>query len=401
MSSLDDDDAPDLVDMIEDGDDESGVPSLLTVDEVDMDIEKSQSTEARPRVPLTVLTGFLGSGKTTLLKYIFTKEHGKRIAVIQNEFGEDIGIEKATVMGEDGQESQEWLELPNGCVCCSVKSDLVLTIETLMERKDRFDYILLETTGVADPGPLISSFWMDDELHSDVYLDGVLTVVDSKHILERIENNIIGSFSGDGDIEKMAASSAPVQGHPSTRVNEAQRQIAFADRVLVNKCDLVTEVELKKVESIIRTINSLAPLYRTEHCQINLDALLGIGAYLHKDETLADMEARAGPLIPGRGAGACSNSSTCDDKDHHHDTGHLHHDLSNSLSVTTICLERCGNANRDRLRQWLASLMWDDDERGDLVDVKEDRDKKFRYRCRHRHRTPAEWTKEPVGCGSQ
>mmetsp|Transcript_7997 Transcript_7997/g.12145 ORF Transcript_7997/g.12145 Transcript_7997/m.12145 type:complete len:162 (-) Transcript_7997:3-488(-) len=140
-----------------------------------------QSQTTKP-VPVTLISGFLGSGKTTLVNYILSEHHGKRIAVIQNEFGDQIGIEEAmTIKDQDGKSTQQWLELPNGCLCCSVRDDLVVTIENLLEKKEsKFDYILIETTGLADPGRVASIFWLDDQLESRLYLDAVVILVDSK-----------------------------------------------------------------------------------------------------------------------------------------------------------------------------------------------------------------------------
>merc|ERR1719356_1302381 len=143
--------------------------------------------ETKPdKVPVTIITGQLGSGKTTLLTYILTEQHQKKIAVILNEFGTESADEKSMSIGSNGELYSEWLELRNGCLCCSVKDNGVKAIENLMEKKGKFDYILLETTGLADPAPVASIFWLEDELGADVYLDGVVTVVDSKHCMEQM-----------------------------------------------------------------------------------------------------------------------------------------------------------------------------------------------------------------------
>ncbi|XKL64572.1 hypothetical protein PGB90_004658 [Kerria lacca] len=132
-------------------------------------------------IPVTIITGYLGAGKTTLLNYILKEQHNKRVAVILNEFGEGSALEKSIAVSKDGDLFEEWLELRNGCLCCSMKDNGVKAIESLMKRKGKFDYILLETTGLADPGPIANMFWIDKELESDVYLDGIVTIVDSKY----------------------------------------------------------------------------------------------------------------------------------------------------------------------------------------------------------------------------
>lgn len=135
-------------------------------------------------VPVTIITGYLGAGKTTLLNYILNEQHDKKIAVILNEFGEGSALEKSVSVGQDGELYEEWLELRNGCLCCSVKDNGVKAIENLMTKRGKFDYVLLETTGLADPGPIASIFWLDKELGSDIFLDGIVTVIDSKHALQ-------------------------------------------------------------------------------------------------------------------------------------------------------------------------------------------------------------------------
>ncbi|GAB1302290.1 COBW domain-containing protein 1 [Apodemus speciosus] len=193
------------------------------------------------KIPVTIVTGYLGAGKTTLLNYILTEQHNRKIAVILNEFGEGSAVEKSLAISQGGELYEEWLELRNGCLCCSVKDSGLRAIENLMQKKGRFDYILLETTGLADPGAVASMFWVDAELGSDIYLDGIITVVDSKYGLKHLTE------------EK-----------PDGLVNEATRQVALADMILINKTDLVSEDELNKLRTTIRSINGLGKVIETQ-----------------------------------------------------------------------------------------------------------------------------------------
>jgi G3E family GTPase len=197
------------------------------------------------QIPVTVLTGYLGAGKTTLLNRVLSEQHGKRYAVIVNEFGE-LGIDNELVVNAE----EEVFEMNNGCICCTVRGDLIRIIEGLMKRKGRFDAILIETTGLADPAPVAQTFFVDDDVRSRARLDSIVTVVDAKNFLQRLEDS-----------------------------HEAAEQVAFADIILINKIDLVPPEEAQRIEARIRSMNPMARLHRTDHCVLPVAELLDRGAF--------------------------------------------------------------------------------------------------------------------------
>jgi G3E family GTPase len=256
-------------------------------------------TETDTRAPVTVVTGFLGSGKTTLVNYILSANHGKRIAVIENEFGE-IGIDDALVIDAE----EEIFEMNNGCICCTVRGDLIRILGTLMKRKDKFDYILVETTGLADPAPVAQTFFVDEEVRTQLRLDAIVTVVDAKHLaLHLFEEKEEG-------IE-----------------NEALEQLAFADRVLVNKIDLVSEDELLLVEKQIRSINAGASIVRTQMSKVDLDWVLNAHAF----ELSRVLEV---------------DPQFLEESEHMHDQ-----------SITSVGVEADGAVDLEKINDWLGWLL--------------------------------------------
>jgi G3E family GTPase len=250
------------------------------------------SANLESTVPVTVLTGYLGAGKTTLLNRILTHEHGKKVAVIVNEFGE-VGIDNQLIVDAD----EEIFEMNNGCICCTVRGDLIRIIGNLMKRRDKFDHLVIETTGLADPAPVIQTFFMDDDVKTQTNLDAVVTVVDAQHI------------------------------HQHWDAEEAQEQIAFADVILLNKTDLVTPKQLDELERRIHGMNAIAKIYRTQNAALEMNALLGVQAFDLNRALEID------PNFLGEDA-------------HEHDE-----------TVTSIALVEEGAVDGIKLNQWIGELL--------------------------------------------
>jgi G3E family GTPase len=276
-------------------------------------------SEAQTQIPVTVLTGYLGSGKTTLLNRILSENHGKRYAVIVNEFGE-IGIDNDLIVESD----EEIYEMNNGCVCCTVRGDLIRTVEGLMRRPGRFDAILVETTGLADLAPVAQTFFMDDDVRSKTKLDAVVALVDAKHLPLRLKDS-----------------------------REAEDQIAFADVVLLNKTDLVSREELRDIEGTIRAINPGAHIHRTERARIDLTKVLDRGAFdlkraLENDPHFLeahdhDHDHECGP--------DCEH-----DHDHHgHDHHHGHASPIHDVTVQSVSLRGGEMDPKNSSRGWKRS----------------------------------------------
>src|SRR3989449_7562994 len=245
------------------------------------------------KIPVTVLTGYLGAGKTTLLNRILSEPHGKKYAVIVNEFGE-IGIDNELIVGAD----EEVFEMNNGCICCTVRGDLIRIIQGLMRRKGKFDAIIVETTGLADPAPVAQTFFVDAEIGRKAKLDAVITVADAKWLKDRLRD-------------------AP----------EAKNQIAFADVILLNKTDLVASDELGEVEARIRGINPYAKLHKTERCKIALPEVLGRNAFdLDRILEIEPEFLEAEHHEHGHDHDHDHAHDHGDDHHHDHDHDHHHHD---------------------------------------------------------------------------
>jgi len=257
----------------------------------------SENTSA---IPVTVLTGYLGAGKTTLLNRVLTENHGKKYAVIVNEFGE-IGIDNDLVVGAD----EEVFEMNNGCICCTVRGDLIRIIGSLLKRRDKFDAILVETTGLADPAPVAQTFFTDDDIKKKTKLDSIITVVDALNIEQRLADS-----------------------------NEAEEQIAFADIVLLNKTDLVSPETLKKIDARVRALNPFAKIHHTVRSGIALDQILDKGAFdLNRVLELDPCFLHGHAFDP-------SHDHDHDHHDHHHHDDHaaanpVHDEDIRSISVST------------------------------------------------------------------
>ena len=267
-------------------------------------------------IPVTVLTGFLGAGKTTLLNRILTEQHGLKLAVIENEFGE-VGVDNQLVISSD----EELFEMNNGCICCSVRGDLIRILGRLLKRKDRLDGILIETTGLANPAPVAQTFFTDDEIRTAFRLDAIVTVVDAKHVSTHLD-------AGD----------------------ESVKQIGFADVIVLNKTDLVTAEELTKLKSRIHSINAVAKIHTTNNCAIPIKDVINVGGFNLSRATELD-PAFLEPEYPFEWAGAYALPQGNHDfvighvdHDHdHHDCGHDHHHEhdrnENELDVVILPLD--------------------------------------------------------------
>jgi G3E family GTPase len=303
--------------------------------------------DANP-IPVTVLTGFLGSGKTTLLNRILSERHGRKLAVIENEFGE-VGVDNQLVIQSD----EELFEMNNGCICCSVRGDLIRILARLLKRKDRLDGIIIETTGLANPAPVAQTFFTDDEMRRNFRLDAIVTVVDAKHVSTHLD-------LGD----------------------ESVKQLAFADVILLNKTDLVPVQDLDALESRIRGINAAASIHRTLDCNVALDRVLDIGGFSLDRASAIDPKFLE-PEYPFEWAGAydlpagthemvIGHPGGADhDLGHEHGDGqHHHHGNENELDVAVLPLDTLEEEAISAARDAAAAVFSDREKRlneGDTI----------------------------------
>ena len=249
--------------------------------------------------PVTVLTGFLGAGKTTLLNHLLTARHGRRIAVIENEFGE-LGVDNELVIQAD----EEIFEMNNGCICCTVRGDLIRILGSLAKRRDKFDYVLVETTGLADPGPVAQTFFVDEEVKAGYRLDGIITLVDAKHGWLHLDES-----------------------------REFQEQLAFADRILINKTDLVSPAEVDRLERRIRGLNPFAPIVRVERAALDAGQVLDLRAF--------DLDAKL-DLDPDFLAVG---------------SGHSHAEHTHDETVSSVGISEVRPVDGKRLNEWMGQLL--------------------------------------------
>ncbi|KAH9042102.1 CobW domain-containing protein [Lactarius pseudohatsudake] len=283
------------------------------------------------QVPLTIISGFLGAGKSTLLKRILTEHHGYRIAVIMNEFGDTADIESRAInvssaSDPTAESSEEFLELSNGCLCCSIKDTGVAAIEKLMQRKGAFDYILLETTGLADPGPIASIFWHNEEFNrgkgKDIVLDGVVCVVDAVFGKQQMEED-----------------------RAQEGIGESLRQIAAADVILLNKTDLVTTADLRATEDLLREVNPTVTIHYTIRANIDLKEVVNIRAYTSRV-----------PLNVGISwLGDHDHAMHGHGESHNHST---HYEVRGISSLQVSC-PVLSSAQQERLEEWIRAVLWE------------------------------------------
>ena len=329
----DDDDIPTLLNL----DDIDDTPDLVILETYDDDVDVASAPQhiPLPPCPVTILSGFLGAGKTTLIQYILqSADHGKRIAVIENEFGDGLNVE--TMIAKDGLSGgslQEFIELPNGCICCTVKDNLVTALEALLEKRQDLDYILIEASGMANPGPIATLFWLDDALESRLKLDGIIVLVDCYHILEQLRST-----------------------------QEASQQIAYADRIILNKVDLVEDIG--PMVTAIREINKAAPIQPASFSQVS-----DLAWILEANCFDVNRTRRTDALLTDRNHPLCPDGNNCQDCDLKRNlflpTSEQQHQHTNS--IRTIALVKEGSVDLNKINKWLASILWPNQDEQDKI----------------------------------
>jgi G3E family GTPase len=341
--SDDDDEAPTLVAL----EDPSNEAAARTSNNNETNEQRFDIALPLPPCPVTILSGFLGAGKTTLVQYILqSPDHGKRIAVIENEFGNSGALSIESMIARDGLTSdslQEFIELPNGCICCTVKDSLVLTLENLLDKRADLDYILIECSGMANPGPIAAIFWLDDTLQSRLKLDGIVTVVDAVNVE-----------------------------HQLRETEEASQQIAYADRILLNKVDLLPKsddasLEMNRVLGMIRSIHPTADIQTTTYSAVpDLEWILDAGCFDADRAQYVTTELQSHPAV---------DAALSHDHSHEHGdeascavcttTTTTHH--THTAAVSTVSLHIDGTVDIDKVNQWLASILWPNQDQLDRV----------------------------------
>ncbi|KAI3439001.1 hypothetical protein D9Q98_001413 [Chlorella vulgaris] len=313
---------------------------------------------ADKKVNVSVITGFLGAGKTTLINHILTGDHGLKIAIIENEYGQ-VGIDDALVLDT----REEIFEMNNGCICCTVRGDLIRILTKLLKRKNRFDHIMIETTGLADPAPVAQTFFVDEDLKHSLRLDSILTVVDAKHILLHLD-----------DVK------------PDGIVNESIQQVAFADKILLNKIDLVSEAEKKEVIRRIKAINRTSEIIECEQAKVDLQKIMGLCSFdlekiLSMDPEFLKVEEEHSHDHHHHHDHAHDHADCAEcaegDHEHHHKHEHAHehehddcaqcvagdkehdhkHKHQHDTRVTSVGIECDGALDMHKLNEWLSTLL--------------------------------------------
>jgi len=290
-----------------------------------------------PRIPATIVTGFLGSGKTTLLNNILTEDHKLRVAVIENEFGE-IGIDQELVELKEELEGENVMLLNNGCICCTVREDLVKMIGTLVDqKKGKFDHLLIETTGLAHPLPIIGTFFSEESIFDKVRLEGVVTMVDAKHVMRHLES----------DLE-------------SEKTDEVVEQIAYADSIILNKTDLVTEEELSKIQEEIRGLNKIATIKQTVRADVDYRKIFDLGGFdLGKVEEELLKEEASGHHHHHDHEHGHDHDHDHDHEhghDHDHEHGH-HHGHTHDHDISSVSLTFEGDMDLDKINDWMGMFL--------------------------------------------